>query len=310
MFVKVLGTAAGGGFPQWNCNCSCCTTSRKEPERAPSRLHACIAISAKGNSWYLVNATPDIQQQMETLHPFNENKTVRSSPANGILLTDAEFDHTIGLLIVREGSRLDIIATRPVIECLKEHFPVGKMLKSYANFNWQEIECDLDFSIDQGQISVRAFPVAKKPPKYTNGCAPEHDHWVIGYKFTDTSNNRSILFAPQVGKIDQLFIEQACEADILFIDGTCSTDKEIPALGFSSKTSLDMGHLPLFEDKGIVEGVNNINRERVTRKKPPLQTYLIHINNTNPVLVNDSKEHKSLQESNILIATDGDEIEV
>lgn len=312
MQLRILGTAAGGGFPQWNCNCPCCAEARKDGNIAPERMHASIAVSASLTDWYLVNATPDIRQQIESFKELQAGPGLRDSPVKGVLLTDAEFDHTIGLLVIREGSQIEIYGTEPILNSLENNFPIKNMLKDYASFDWVKVSTGKEFSIDQGKIKVVATGLSNKPPKYVSttkngsGSLSGHSDWVIAYNFTDALTGKRILFAPQVSKIEGELRTLALEADYLFIDGTCSYNDEIPNLGISQRTSKDMGHLPLFEVDGIINGINDVNSARQSAGKKPLESYLIHINNTNPILKTDSKEFKKLAEHNIRIAPEGE----
>ena len=308
MQIRILGTAAGGGFPQWNCNCPCCQVARDDAEKAPGRLHASIAISASGDSWYILNATPDIRLQIESCPELQAGPGYRDSPLKGILLTDAEFDHTIGLLVIREGSALSIYGTKPVVSSLEKNFPVRNLLGDYALFQWQEINCQDRFSIDDDLIEVEAIELCSKPPRYvaqTGGSGTESFDWVIGYKFRDKTNYKTLLFAPQVAQLDGKLFEAALEADCLFIDGTFSCKDEIPNLGISERNALDMGHLPLFDEDGILSGIEKVNAVRKDKGRDSLDSYLIHINNPNPILVAGTEEYNLLKRSCLKLACDG-----
>ena len=140
MLVRILGAAAGGGFPQWNCYCEVCLTARNGSGRAQARTQSSIAFRAEDGPWYLVNASPDLRQQLAAL-PFQSPNGLRSSPFAGIFFTDAEIDHTAGLLLVRESSRpLSIYTTRPARTALTEHYPVLRILESYCGVEWTPLE--------------------------------------------------------------------------------------------------------------------------------------------------------------------------
>ncbi len=278
MYFKILGTAAGGGFPQWNCACSGCSAARNTP--ALKRHHACAALSADGANWYLLNAPPDIAVQIESAKELHAGPRARQTPIQGVILTDAELDHTIGLLVLREQSRLEIFSTNTVQQALTSEFPVKTMLGSYASFRWSTIDCGTAFTLCDGLIRIHPFRAGNKQPRYASVDGVHGEEWVLGVRIEDTRTNRSIVYAPAIEHPSEALSQAIYASNTLFVDGTFWTDNELGLLGVSERTAMECGHMPLNGPQGLIEYLSEAGRQR--------QTYLVHINNTNPLLVPDT----------------------
>jgi pyrroloquinoline quinone biosynthesis protein B len=304
VWVRVLGSAAGGGYPQWNCGCPQCRAVRTGSRPCVPRSQSSIAVSADRKQWFLFNASPDIQSQIESfpdLHP-DEGRVVR---LQAVLLTDAELDHTLGLLLMREGRGLEVHATESVHETLTSGTGVLRTLEAYCPVKWHPVLPGADVPLGDGSngLSYRAFDVPTvKPMRFpspsTNAATAGR---VVGYRVTDTSTGRSLVYLPCVQQLTPDVLEELADCSGLLIDGTCWRDDEMSSLGLASKTSRDMGHVPIAGPGGSLELLSSLPIDR--------KVY-IHINNTNPILLEDSPERRLLDHHGIEVAADGLELEI
>jgi len=259
-----------------------------------------VAVSAAGKHWYLLNATPDIRFQIESFPQLHPGPGLRETPVCGVLLTDAELDHTLGLLVLREGTSLEVVATTTVLAALSTAFPVRHILHSYASFRWQEIKPGEPFLLDEGRLRVQAFRLGVKQPRYVTSSKANGD-WVIGYSFKDLESGSVAVYAPAVEAWTDEVEAQLSGARCAFIDGTFWTDGEMIQLGASPLTARQMGHLPISGAGG--------SAEHFAALPIPRKVYL-HINNTNPILDDESAERGLLTAMGIEVGWDGMEMEV
>lgn len=315
MLICLIGTAAGGGVPQWNCSCACCSNARIANEgQAPdgetpelTRLHASVAFSATGDDWYLINATPDVARQIEKYEMLQPRlDRIRNSPIRGVFLTDAELDHTIGLLVLREGAQLELFGTQSVLDCLSSDFPVRKMLDTYGSLTWKSLVCGGEVELEDGLLAITPFPVSSKRPRYANsqddGSFPD---WVVGYLITDRRNNETVAVAPQISEFSAGLCELLASANTIFLDGTCYYEDDMKRAGAGDVTATDMGHLPISGDAGVAAGIQSVNRLRAVQGKPASRAILFHINNTNPILCDQSDEYAELLTLEVSRGEDG-----
>jgi pyrroloquinoline quinone biosynthesis protein B len=246
-----------------------------------------------------VNATPDVHLQIESCSALHPGPGLRDTPVRGVLLTDAELDHTIGLLVLREGTPLDIFGTRPVLQALSNEFPLQPILSTYAPFRWIEVNPSQSFMLDD-RVQVTAFPVGVKRPRYAADSDAEGD-WVIGYRFEDTRSKGVLMYAPAVEQWTPELQSELIGADCALIDGTFWTDDEMQRTEIGSHTAAGMGHIPVSGSGGSLERLASCRARR---------TIYIHINNTNPILDENSPEHRQIIESGLEVGRDGLEIEV
>lgn len=297
MWLRVLGSAAGGGFPQWNCGCPGCRAVRDGSRPCRARTQSSIAVSADYEKWFVFNASPDIRAQIESfpaLHPVE----ARRSPINAVLLTDAELDHTFGLLLLRESDRLEIHATDAVHETLMEGTSLLGTLGAYTDIVWRVVKPGEDVQLG-GELSYRAFdaPTQKQARFGVGG----REGGVVGYRISDERTGGVLVYLPGSYELPESVLAEMEGCDCLLFDGTCWEDEEMVSLGLASKTSRDMGHLPMSGDDGSMKRLAPLE---IRRK------IYIHINNTNPVLIEDSPERQRVEESGFKVAEDGLEMEV
>ncbi|MFC5529823.1 pyrroloquinoline quinone biosynthesis protein PqqB [Cohnella yongneupensis] len=306
MIIKVLGSAAGGGYPQWNCACRNCRRARSGDPSARARRNDSLAVSPDGNHWVLLNASPDVCVQTEAHACLHPGPSLRGSPIQAVLLTDAELDHTTGLLQLRQGSSLDVYATPPVLGALAYDFPVRRIVEPFASFRWHETRLEESFPLFGGKLSVCPFDLGDKPPRYvsTNPLREAirgQEPWSVGYRLTDRRTGGVAVYAPGIEAWSRTLERQLEGADCVFLDGTFWQDDELRRLGVSELNASDMGHLPVAGADG--------SAERLARLPARRKVY-VHINNTNPMLVEDSPERRKLTDLGIEIGFDGMEMEV
>jgi pyrroloquinoline quinone biosynthesis protein B len=297
MWLRVLGSAAGGGFPQWNCSCPTCRAVRSGERPGQARTQSSIAVSADYRRWFLFNASPDIRSQIESfpaLHPRDD----RATPLEAVLLTDAELDHTLGLLLLREGRGLRLHTTGSAHQTLCEGSALLPTLERYCPVEWQEVVPGADVPLGAG-LSYRAFDVpTKKRARFGHGTQQGR---VVGYRLTDERSGRALVYLPGVQQLTAEVRAQMDDCACLLIDGTCWRDDEMVRLGLASKTARDMGHLPIDGPGGSLELVSSLPIER---------KIYIHINNTNPILLEDAPERRIVEERGMEVAMDGLEVQV
>ena len=302
MYIHVLGSGAGGGFPQWNCNCENCKGVRAGTIKASARTQSSIAVSADGVNWILFNASPDIKKQLDDFPAFQPARLVRDTAISAIVITDAQIDHVTGLLTLREHNKpWEIYCTDAVKEDLTAGFPVFNILGYFRGINHHEIVTDQSiFTIPTAAgIEFTAVPLLSNAPPYS----PRRDKPVpgdnIGMHIKDTRTGKSLFYAPGLGVAEPHVLEYMRNADCILVDGTVWTDDEMSKEGISNKRASEMGHLDQSSDGGIMSILNAM-------KKP--RKILIHINNTNPILNEDSSQRATLNKAGIEVAYDGMDI--
>jgi len=301
MKVVVLGSAAGGGFPQWNCNCRNCRGVRDGSVDAKWRTQSSIAVTADSQSWALVNVSPDILAQLKAFRQLQPARTLRDTGITAVLLVDSQLDHTLGLAMLREGNRLEVYCTASVRSDLMTGNPLFHVLENYCGVNWHEINLAGGAFKIQGieDIEFAAVPVTGKAPPYSaHRDAPREDD-NIALMINDQANGQSIFYAPGLAEVDRRVWECMSRAACLLIDGTFWTDDEMIRLGASRKRGHDMGHLALSGERGTLSYL---------RRLPDARKVLIHINNTNPILDENSPERREVERAGVEVAFDGMEI--
>jgi len=300
MKIVVLGSAAGGGFPQWNCNCRQCAGVRNGTLRATARTQSSIAVSANGTDWVLINASPDILTQIRATPALQPARSRRDSGIAAVMLMDAQIDHVTGLLMLREGRQLPLYCTAQVWRELNDGLPLARVLSHYCGVHWHPLPLDGGVHVP-GIDGIRFTPLAltSKAPPYSDHRNDPHPGDNIGLLIEDDTSGKSVFYAPGLGAIEPHVEAALRKADCVLVDGTFWRADEMIALGLSHKTAADMGHLPQAGAGGMIAVLDAIG----TRRK-----VLIHINNTNPILDDDSEQRALLARHGIEVAFDGMEI--
>ena len=304
MFVHVLGSGAGGGFPQWNCNCTNCKGVREGTIKASPRSQSSIAISANGTDWILFNASPDIKKQLDDFPALQPARQVRDTAITAIVITDAQIDHVTGMLTLREHNKpWDVYTTNAVYEDLTTGFPVFNILGHFRGINHHEIATDeSSFTIPTAEgLVFTAVPLKSEAPPYS----PHRHNTVpgdnIGMRIEDTRTGKNLFYAPGLGVAEPHVMEYMANADVVLVDGTVWTDDEMSHEGISNKRAQEMGHLDQSSKGGIMEILSGMDKPR---------KFLIHINNTNPILNEESPQRKTLEPAGIEVSYDGMDIEL
>ncbi|WP_416040280.1 pyrroloquinoline quinone biosynthesis protein PqqB [Acinetobacter lactucae] len=303
MYIYVLGSAAGGGFPQWNCNCPNCHGVRTGTIQAKARTQSSIAISENGTDWVLLNASPDIRQQLFEFKAAQPARKLRDTGITSVILMDSQLDHTTGLLTLREGCPMNVWCTEMVHQDLTSGFPVFNMLKHWnGGLQYHEINPTQAFKVD-GFENLEFLPLIIKSaaPPYSPHRHDPHDGDNIALIIKDHKTQKQLFYAPGLGKIDDQIMQIMQSSDCVMIDGTLWTDDEMQQTGVGTKTGREMGHLYISGEGGSLSYLNQLS----TPKK-----VLIHINNTNPILNENSSQFAELKANGVEVAYDGMQIEL
>jgi pyrroloquinoline quinone biosynthesis protein B len=307
MHVRVLGAAAGGGFPQWNCACGNCKLVRAGDPRVQARTQDSIAFSAASANapsgdvgWNLVNASPDIRAQIEA-SPWLQPRSPRHTPIRSILLTNGDLDHVLGLFSLRESTPLEVWATDAVRAGLEERNALMRTLHRFPEqLTWKRLELGRELPLGDG-TTVEARAVAGKAPTHLMGLVPgsAEDNVALWIRH----ESRLVVYAAACASLEGL--EDAfAEADVLLLDGTFWSSDELVAAGLSRARAEDMAHLPIGSakaggEKGSLARLANCGARR---------KIYTHVNNSNPILVDGSPEHAAVRAAGWEVATDGMEI--
>ena len=302
----VLGAAAGGGFPQWNSNAEACRRARAGDPAAPSRHQASLAVSADGQSWYILNASPDLRQQIAENACLHPREGLRSTPIAGVLLTGGEVDTVTGLLTLRERQPLRLIATgavhalldaNPIFEALNREIVPRERIATGA---WFELRDAAGKSIG---LRARLFPVPGKVPLYMEPGAGEslvldaEDDNTVAAEISDGA--QSLFYVPGCAAMTPALAETLRGAALVFFDGTLWRDDEMIRAGLGPKTGQRMGHMSISGPGGTMEAFAPLD---------VAQKVLIHINNSNPVLLAETPERREAEAAGWQVAYDGMEI--
>lgn len=304
MLIHVLGSAAGGGFPQWNCNCRNCHGLRTGTLKASARTQSSIAVSGDGESWVLFNTSPDILKQLAEFPALQPARALRDTAIAAIIFMDSQIDHTTGLLMLREGCPHEVYCSDMVYEDLSTGFPLFTMLKHWnGGINRHPIPLDgSSFEIAGiSGLAFRAIPVKGKAPPYSPHRHDPHIGDNIGIQVIDSHSGKTLFYAPGLGELTESTRQLMSESDCLLVDGTFWTEDEMALVGLGDKKAADMGHLPQSGPGGMMDVLRPMTRPR---------KILIHINNTNPILDEDAAERRQLQQEGIEIAYDGMDIQL
>ncbi len=303
MKVRVLGSGAGGGFPQWNCNCHNCHRIRHNTMNGKARSQSSIAVSTDNKNWLLINTSPDIRSQLEAFPAIQPKEGIRDTGIKAILLIDSQIDHTTGMLMLREGKPLEVYCTEMVKQDLSTGFPLFTMLKDYCTVNHHAVPVDGSSFTIPAIEDLRFYTQAlkSKAPPYSPHRHDPHEGDNIGVIIEQISTGKKIFYSPGLGEIEPHVMTAMQEVDCLLVDGTFWTDDEMCTQQISHKRAREIGHLPQSGPGGMIEVLSGVAKAR---------KILIHINNTNPILDDDSEQRKILDAAGIEVAYDGLEIDL
>ncbi len=306
MQVRVLGAAAGGGFPQWNSNASGCRRARASDPYARPRTQASVAVSAEGDRWFLLNASPDVRQQIEAATCLHPREGVRSSPIAGVILTGGDVDAIAGLLTLRERHSFTIYGTTGIHHILDAN-PIFEVLaRDMVARQRIAVSATTALTLPDGApsgLSVELFTVPGKTPLYLEdvAVAPSivEGEETVGAMISDGKHR--FYYIPGCAGMTDALAQRLAGADLVLFDGTLWTDDEMVRAGLGGKTGLRMGHMSVSGPNGTLAAFRTID---IRRK------ILLHINNSNPILLDDSPERKAVEAAGWEVAYDGMEIQL
>ena len=307
MQVKILGSAAGGGFPQWNCACPNCRALRAGKFRGKARTQTQLAISGDSTSWFLLGASPDLRAQIEAtpeLCPRNNENATRQSPIAGAVLLNADIDHVFGLLLLRELQPLSAYATESVRRIISEDNSMFAMLQrvpgqlTWTNFTPRKTFRLLAPSGENSSLHCRALSLGTHFPAYVS--SQRRSELASGEAslglIVDSPSGKRLAYMPAVPKITDELLKEFNSVDVLLFDGTFWSDDELMRIQGSGQTAQQMGHVAVSSPTGSLAQLAQLKR--------PRKIY-IHINNTNPMLNEASPEHRQVRDAGWEIAEDG-----
>ncbi|GJD35935.1 pyrroloquinoline quinone biosynthesis protein PqqB [Methylobacterium aerolatum] len=299
MRVVVLGSAAGGGLPQWNCRCPNCTLARTEPARVRPRTQSSIAVSADGDDWLLINASPDIRQQLFDNPSMHPREGLRHSPIRSVLLTNGDVDHVAGLLTLREGQPFTLYATSGILESVNANRVFDVMAEGVVVR--KTIGLGSSFEPLPG-LTVTLFAVPGKVPLWLEGAQVE-----IGAETETTvgamieAGGKRLAYIPGCAQVNDDLRRRIAGVDALLFDGTVLYDDDMIRAGVGTKTGWRMGHVPMRGENGAIDALAGVEIGR---------RVFVHINNTNPVLVEESPERADVEAAGWTVAHDGLSLEL
>jgi pyrroloquinoline quinone biosynthesis protein B len=298
--IRLLGTAAGGGFPQWNCACPNCDGVRRGTIRARPRREFCAAVSGNDRDWFLINAPPDVRAQLESFAVLTAREAVRSTPVAGVLLTSADLDNVLGLLTLREGPALAVHATAGIRQALQTGLSLSVLLEEYAGASWHEPPTSLSpLRSRDGAASgleYEAFFVDRHPPRYLGSRGAEACGDRVGYVISDSATKSRLVVLPGCSAFDAGLRDRIVGCDLLLLDGTFWSEDELQQQAPGARTAGEMGHLPVGGPGGSLSLIQSLKGRR---------TIYVHVNNTNPMLNEDSPEHAAVCAAGAEVGYDG-----
>jgi pyrroloquinoline quinone biosynthesis protein B len=295
--VLVLGAAAGGGFPQWNCGCRLCALVRAGDPRVRPATQISIAVSGNQTDWVIIGASPDLRQQIMQAPKLWPRAGLRDSPIAGVVLLGGDVDALAGLLVLRERQPFTVYAPGPLLGLLQENriFDVldPSLVQRTVLEPLQPVACG-------GGLKLTLLPMPGKVPLYLEDRGASEPEPGPNYAALLEANGRSVIVAPACAEITPSVVRHLSGADVVFFDGTLFTDDEMIVAGLGPKTGRRMGHVPISGPGGTLEGLADL----------PCRRILAHINNSNPILLRDSPERRTVEAAGFEIAFDGMEVQL
>jgi pyrroloquinoline quinone biosynthesis protein B len=298
MRLRVLGSAAGGGFPQWNCACPNCTEVRAGSPRLQARTQDALAIEAAPGAWFLVNASPDVHRQIEAC-PALQPRSGRATPIRGAILLNGDLDHTLGLFSLRENTPLTLYATRTVHEGLARNVMVRTLQRFPGQLTQIVLELGRPYALEGTGVTITAEALPGKVPKHLEGIGAPSPEDNVGLWIHDTGTGRRAAIATAAGAGGP-WVRRLDGLDVCFCDGTFWSSDELVALGLGTARAADMAHLPVGGPDGALSVLAGVTARR---------RIFTHINNTNPILALGSPERCAVEDAGWEVAEDGLEIE-
>lgn len=299
MRILVLGSAAGGGFPQWNCNCPVCQLAWSGDKRVKARSQSSLAVSADGERWVLLNASPDLRQQIVNSPALHPRGASRQSPISAVFVTNGDIDHLAGLLTLREQQGFTLFGCHATLVQVASSSVFGVLNKTLVKTRAVDLESTIDTGIG---LKITPFAVPGKIPLYLEGDVVDvgaEGESTVGLEISDGA--KSFFYVPGCSDVNDRVFKRLQGAELLFFDGTTYTDDEMVALGLSPKTAHRMGHVAMSGENGSLA---RFASSGIARK------IYVHINNTNPVLIEDSNERKSVEKAGWDVGYDGMEVKL
>jgi pyrroloquinoline quinone biosynthesis protein B len=303
MHIKILGSAAGGGFPQWNCACSNCRALRAGTFAGKPRTQAQVAVSSNGESWYLLGASPDLRSQIENTPELHPRAGLRQSPISGVVLASADLDHVLGLLLLRELQPLQVFATISVLDILRrDNTFFGMLNRIPQQADWNAIVPGTEFelfgaNVERSGLLCTPISLGTRYPAYVTPTRVQQlrpEGAVCGL-IVERAGKR-LAYISAVGHVDKELLEVLGGVDLLFFDGTFWSDDELIRVDSSGATARQMGHIPVGGPDGSLQQLAGLRKPRKV---------FVHINNTNPMLDESGPEHRAVGEAGWEIAEDG-----
>jgi pyrroloquinoline quinone biosynthesis protein B len=322
MRISILGSAAGGRFPQWNCSCGNCVAVRNHARNeahdnlrektisVKPRSQAQLALSADGSTWFLAGASPDLAFQIESstdLHPRARHNAPRDSPIAGVVLGSCDLDHVLGLLLLRELQPLRVYAAPSILRILREENSMFGMLNRVEpQVVWTDMKSGTPFPLlsadgkDSG-LRCEVHYLSGRYPKYVKTKSSDlADDEATAALFFESASGKRVAYVPAIGSLSDTLLEKIQHADLLLFDGTFWSDDELQRIQGSSETAHQMGHIPVEESLRLLKNISS----GVGRKM------FIHLNNTNPILNEASPEHRAVRQAGWEVAEDNWQLEL
>lgn len=307
MRIRILGSAAGGGLPQWNCRCANCDSVRSGSADVRPRTQSSVAVTADGHHWFLLNVSADVRMQLAaTSELWPPDADRRGTTIAGCILTDAEIDHTSGLLQLREGCTFGIYSTPIVRRWLNRYLPIGPILTPFAERPWTDLplEESVELRLPNGDLAglrLRAFELGRDVPRFVPEGAAEAVGSVIGLAIEDAASGGKLVYAPGVPAIGDSLRNAVEGANCLLMDGTFWSEDEPRLMGIANSTASPMGHVPVSGAQGSLAWLARL---------PVQHRVYVHINNTNPMLNERGREHREVTDVGVQVGTDGTVFEI
>ena len=306
MRVKVLGSAAGGGFPQWNCGCPNCRRFRLGTLHSTARSQAQLAVSDDDGHWFLLGASPDLRYQIEACPELHPRRAGRNSPISGVVLTSADLDHALGLLLLREWQRLALYSTATVRRVLLESNTVFRLLQRMpGQITWNDMSLCQHRMLTtpegiQSGILARLIGLSSSLPAYAQAHENPVSEEAVSALLLEFPSGSRMAYLPGLPAVDEPLLAALRNCHVILVDGTFWTDDELIRVEGRGRLATEIGHLPVSGPDGSLARLSHL----------PARKIYVHINNTNPMLDEDSPEYRTVRESGWEIAYDGMELEL